>query len=148
MNKKTNKAGIDLLKRFEGFSSAAYKCPAGIPTIGFGFTKGVKMGDSITPENAEIRLKAELLEYERCVNETVFRDLTDNQFAALVCLCYNIGCRNFKDSSLVKNLNLGMNLFDCSIGFLKWNKIRVNGNLVESNGLKNRRTAERELFLK
>jgi len=82
-----------LLKKLEGFSSVAYKDVVGIWTIGFGFIKDVKQGDTITAEEAEKRLKLELIPFEQCINENVHRDLTENQFSALVCFAYNIGAK-------------------------------------------------------
>lgn len=148
MNKRINQEGLALLKKFEGFSSVAYKDVAGIWTIGYGFIKGVKAGDTITKEDAEKRLKVELISFEACINNNVFRDLTDNEFSALVCLAYNIGCKNFIGSTLCDMLNKQVNGFDCSLQFLKWNKARINGELKEVRGLTNRREMERELFLK
>lgn len=144
MPQKINKEGIDLIKKWEGFCNYAYKDIKGIPTIGFGFTEGIKMGDTISKEDAELRLKNELIHFEKCINELTHRDLTDNQFSALVCLTYNIGCRAYEDSTLLKLLNKGASDKECSLQFLRWNK--ANGKEVQ--GLTNRREQEKELFLK
>jgi len=143
MNKRINQAGIDLIKRFEGFSSHAYKDPVGIPTIGYGFTKGVQMGDSITEEQAEARLKVELISREKVINEMVHADINDNQFSALVCLVYNIGAGAFIGSTLLKYLNSGAGKMACANEFLRWDKAK--GKTLR--GLSRRREAERELFL-
>jgi lysozyme len=140
---KTNQAGIELIKKFEGFSSHAYKCPANILTIGYGFTKGVKEDDCITKEDAEKRLKLELMHFEKCVTEFVHRDLTSNQFSALVCFVYNIGEGNFKASTMLKLLNSGAKPETVANEFSRW--IHAGGKVL--NGLIARRKAEAELFL-
>ncbi len=144
---KFSKGGIDLLKRLEGFSNCAYKCSAGRYTIGFGFTKGVCQGDMITKEDAEKRLKLTLIGFEQCINEFVHRDLTQNQFDALVLFVYNVGIGAFKGSTLLKLLNVGASPIECAQQFLKWDKITVDGEKKVSTGLANRRKAEKELFL-
>jgi lysozyme len=140
---RTNQAGVDLIKKFEGFSSHTYKCPAGILTIGYGFTDNVKEGDCITKEQAEKRLRLELIKYEKCVTENVYRDLTENQFSALVSLSYNIGCKAFTGSTLCRLLNQQADVEVCAKQFLRWN---IGGGKVLL-GLTKRRQAEMELFL-
>jgi hypothetical protein len=83
--------GIALIKEFEGCLEKrddgrihAYRCTAGIPTIGWGCTKGVKIGDSITVEEAEDRLRHELSYFEIRVAQLVMVKLTQYQFDALV----------------------------------------------------------------
>ena len=148
MNRRINQAGLDLLKQFEGFSSDAYKDVAGIWTIGYGFTNGVKPGDKITKEGAELRLRIELMEYENAISQYVQRDLTDNQFSSCVVLAYNIGAKAFHGSTLCRLLNTHTPIKDCAKWFLPWNKATINGKLTEVRGLTNRRQAEMELFLK
>ena len=64
---RTSSAGIQLLKQLEGCKLVAYQCSAGVWTIGYGFTKGVKKGDTMTQQQADARLLAELVEYEDAV---------------------------------------------------------------------------------
>ena len=140
-----NQAGIDLLKRFEGFCPAAYPDPAtgGEPyTIGYGFTVGVELGDTITREDAEIRLKFEVAAFESGVSKLVTRTPTPNQLAALVCLAYNIGLGNFEHSTTLRRHN-GGELVGAANAFLLWNK--AAGRVMQ--GLINRREAERSLYL-
>jgi lysozyme len=144
MKTKLSKQGLEMLKKFEGFSSHAYKCPAGVITIGYGFTKGVKLGDKITLSEAEKRLKLEVIPFEKCVVENCYRDINQSQFDALVLLAYNIGASAFKKSTLLKMLNdEKSDIAEISKQFLRWNK--AGGK--ELAGLSNRRIAERELFL-
>lgn len=143
VNLRTNEAGIELIKEFEGFEAKAYKCPGDKWTIGYGFTEGVKQGDKIALEQANLRLKLELVKYEQCIKESVYRELTDNEFSALVCFIYNIGCEAFKNSTMLKYLNAGMAKSVIAQEFLRWDK--VNGKIFP--GLKRRRNAEAKLFL-
>ena len=139
-----NQAGIDLLKRFEGFCPAAYPDPATGDkpyTIGYGFTAGVELGDTITPKDAEIRLKFEVAAFESGVLR-VSRPPTPNQLAAMVCLAYNIGLGNFEHSTTLRRHNSG-ELVGAANAFLLWNK--AAGHVMQ--GLINRREAERALYL-
>lgn len=140
-----NQAGIDLLKAFEGFRSEAYPDPAtgGDPwTIGYGFTKGVQPGDTITQDEAEARLKVEMAEFEGGVMGLCTRLPTPNQLAAMCCLAYNIGLGNFKGSTVLRRHNAG-ETFAAAGAFLLWNK----GAGKVMAGLTRRREAERSLYL-
>lgn len=92
---KTSQKGIDLIKKFEGCRLAAYKCPAGVWTIGYGHTKNVNKGQIITQEKAEELLKDDLIQYELGVMkyDTVYH-WNQNQFDALVSFAYNVGSIN------------------------------------------------------
>ena len=133
---KTSQKGIDLIKKFEGCVLKAYKCPAGVWTIGYGHTSGVKEGQKITKTKAEELLKEDLKEFEGYVNNLKLT-LNQNQFDALVSFTYNCGPGNLK--KLVKNRTLqqiadALPLYNKSAG-------------VVLNGLVRRRKEERELFL-
>ena len=134
--------GIDLIKKFEGCSLTAYKCPAGVNTIGYGHTKGVKLGDVITQEQAEQFLKDDLKVFESTVNLYVLPncDLTQNEFDALVSLCYNIGGTNFKNSTLLKKL-VAHDKEGAANEFDKW--VLSKGKKLQ--GLVNRRKAEKKM---
>jgi lysozyme len=140
---RINQAGLDLIKRFEGFKSQAYICPAGVPTIGYGSTLGVRMGDRITLPAAEELLQRDLVRFERAVNDAVKVPLSSNQFSALVSFAFNVGIRALQQSTLLKLLNQG-NYQGAADQLLAWNK--GGGRVLQ--GLVNRRQAERALFLK
>lgn len=91
MGLKTGDAGINLIKEFEGCRLEAYKCPAGIWTIGYGHTAGVKPGDKITQAQADAYLAADLEKYEAKVNKYDTYHWSQNEFDALVSFTYNIG---------------------------------------------------------
>lgn len=137
-----NREALELLKTLEGFSSHAYRDGGGVPTIGFGFIAGVKPGDTITREDAEIRLLKELKQFEECVTECIKVPVTSNQFSALVLLAYNIGCEAFRHSTLLKMLNEKAPSDMVALQFMRW--IYDNGKVVK--GLKNRREKEMALF--
>jgi len=138
---KTSQRGLDLIKKFEGCRLTAYKCPAGVWTIGYGHTNGVKKGQKITQKQAELFLREDIKKFENGVKKYVSVPLTQNQFDALVSFCYNCGLGAFKDSTLRKKLN-AKDYAGAAKELLRWNK--SNGVVLE--GLKRRRNAEKVLF--
>ena len=140
--------GFNLLAELEGVVLNPYKDSVGIPTIGIGSTyyedgTKVKMTDkAITKERAIQLAKNVVKSFEARVNKSILLPMTQNQFDAMVLLCYNIGESSFARSSVVRNFNAG-NLQKAADSFLLWNKA---GGKV-SKGLVNRRKKERELFL-
>ena len=104
---KTSQAGIDLIKEFEGFRCDAYLCPAGVWTIGYGHTVGVKPGDYVSRERGEEMLREDLRYYEDAVNDLVTVSLSQNEFDALVSFTYNLGVGALGESTLRKRLNTG-----------------------------------------
>ena len=138
---KTSQNGINLIKQFEGCALKAYKCPAGVWTIGFGHTNGVKEGDIITSETAEAFLKQDLKSAEYCINTECQRDLNQNQFDALASFIFNIGSFAFRHSTLLRQLKYG-NFQKAAEQFDKW----IYANHQVMPGLVRRRKAERLLF--
>ena len=135
---KTSKNGIDLIKRFEGCVLSAYKCPAGVWTIGYGHTSGVKQGQTITQEEANSYLRHDLERYENFVKWNVKHTLNQHQFDALVSFTYNCGIANLK--TLVRNRNVEQ----IGKAILLYNKAR--GKVL--TGLVRRRQAEHDLYFK
>lgn len=133
--------GLDLIKSFEGLRLSAYRCPADIPTIGYGTTAGVKMGDTITKERAEDLLRADVKRFEDQVLRLVKVPLTQGQFDALVSFTYNLGAANLGNSTLLRLLNAG-DYKGAAAQFDRWTK--AGGK--ELPGLVKRRAAERALF--
>ena len=138
---ETSKTGLDLIKHFEGCELYAYKCPAGVWTIGYGHTKGVEPGMQITDEDAHNMLVEELVEYESYINKLVTVGLNQNQFDAMVSWVYNLGSANLQASTLLKVLNAGQ-YGEVPAQMLRWNK--AGGKVLE--GLTRRRQAEADLF--
>ncbi len=139
---KITNEGINLIKKFEGLRLEAYLCPAGVWTIGYGHTKGVKEGDKITQEEAEMFLKSDLRTFEIGVECLIKKQLTDNQFSSLVSFAYNLGLANLKSSTLLKKVNSNSNDRTIVDEFIKW--IYAGGKQLE--GLKRRRQAEAYLY--
>ena len=139
---RTGNKGIELIKHFEGCELEAYKCPAGVWTIGYGHIKGVHEGMKITEMQAEEMLKSELHEYEGYINDYVTVPLNQNQFDAMVSWVYNLGGGNLRSSTLLKVLNAG-DYDGVPAQMLRWNK--AGGKVLE--GLTRRRQAEADLFV-
>ena len=83
--------GIELIKRFEGCRLSAYRCPAGVWTIGYGHTLNVKPGDKITQDQADEYLRADLKKFENHVSSYNKYGWTQPEFDALVSFAFNIG---------------------------------------------------------
>lgn len=141
---KIGEAGISLIKSYETLQLVAYlPTPDDVPTIGYGHTKGVRLGTECTEEQADSWLLEDLADAERCVNRKIQGIvITQNQFDALVSFTFNVGCRAFSDSTLLKRLLDGDDL-GCYDQFQKWNK---QGNKTLA-GLTRRRQEEAALFL-
>ena len=138
--------GFDLIKKFEGCELEAYKCAAGVWTIGYGHTKDVQEGDTWGEEKAEFMLWRELEdEYEHYVNSLVTVPMNQCQFDALVSWVYNLGPANLKVSTLLKKLNAG-DYEDVPNQIKRWNKATVNGERKVLAGLTRRREAEALMF--
>jgi lysozyme len=138
---RTSRKGIELIKAHEGLRLDAYLCPAGVPTIGYGHTHGVKMGDRITEEQAEKFLIGDLIVAETEVNRYGL-NINQNQFDALVSFVYNIGAGNFRSSTLLKRLKANPNDPDIANQFKRW----VHGGGKVLPGLVRRRDEEAKLY--
>lgn len=145
IKKRISEKGLEIIRHFEGCSLIAYLCPAGVWTIGWGRTKGVKQGDVITQKQADLNLIIDVQEYEAAVIELVTVYLKQCQFDALTSFVYNIGRGNFYRSTMLKLLNKG-EMAEAAAHFVKWNKASVNNKYVALPGLTKRRLAEASLF--
>ena len=131
------------LKRLEGFRAKAYiPVPGDKITIGYGFTHGVKMGDVMTRAEADARLIEELRPYETVVWQGCTNEPNQNEFDAMVLLCFNIGPGGFKRSTVLKAHNRGDHQA-AARAFGLWNK---SGGKVYA-GLTKRRAEEAALYL-
>ena len=115
-------------------------------TIGWGHTQGVRQGDEISREQAQMFFEDDVAWAVAAVNREVKVGLTQNQFDALVSFVFNVGEANFKRSTLLKKLNRA-DYDEAAQEFPKWNKQRQNGKLVVLRGLVRRRAEEMEYFL-
>ena len=139
---KTSDKGIDFIKGFEELRLEAYLDGGGVPTIGWGHTKGVKLGQTITLEQAEKFIREDLQEAELCVERQVPYGLAPHQFDALVSLVFNIGVTAFTKSTLLKKLDQN-DIQGAADQFERW--CFDNGKKVK--GLLRRRLAEKQIFL-
>lgn len=139
MAMKTSSKGVSLIKSFEGCRLKSYKCPAGVWTIGYGHTAGIKKGDIITQEQADEYLRNDLVTYENAVMKyNNIYDFNQNQFDALVSFTYNCGAGNLKNLTQSGKRTLAQ----ISERIPLYNKA---GGVV-LRGLQRRRAAEKELF--
>jgi len=143
---KISQRGIDLIRRYEGCKLDAYLCQAGVPTIGYGHTKDVKLGDTINLGEAQDLLRDDLQGFEKGVSRIVAVKLEQCQYDALVSFSFNLGLGSLKSSTLLKKLNKG-SYMGAAREFPRWNKVRVGGKLIVSRGLVNRRKSEQDCFL-
>jgi lysozyme len=146
---KVNAEGYALLKKFEGCVLKAYKCPAGVWTIGFGNTfyedgMKVKEGDVITQQRADELAKYIVEQFATSIRAMIKQPLNENQFSACVSLAYNIGTGGFKKSSVLRKLNVNPTDPTIADSFRLWNK----GGGVVLKGLVRRREAEIALYFK
>ncbi len=145
---RLSKAGVALLKMLEGFSSMPYRDGPGHLTIGYGhMLKPHEVGvlNHVTEEQGHDLLVEDVEHVEKVLGELVTRDLTQNQWDALVIFGYNINLEKFEGSSTLNMINEG-DLDEVPAWLKKWNKITVNGKKVVSPGLNRRRGAEVQVW--
>ena len=136
---KTSQNGINLIKQFEGCRLTAYKCAAGVWTIGYGHTAGVKAGQRITQVQAESFLKDDLAKFEKNVEKYDSKyHWNQNQLDALVSFAFNIGSIDQLTANGTRSIQT------ISEKMLQYNK--AAGKTL--SGLTKRRKAEQALFLK
>ena len=133
--------GLELIKFYEGLELEAYKCAAGVLTIGYGWTHDVKEGDTITEERAEELLREGIVQYENAVDDLVDVPLEQHQFDALVSWVYNLGRANLASSTLLKKVN-AQEYAEVPEQIKRWNK--AGGKVLE--GLTKRRESEAKLW--
>lgn len=136
-------ATVAVVGAYEGLRTTAYRDVVGIPTVCFGETRGIDLGDQYTVAECKTMLGDRLIEFsvevDRCLNEEM---IPDKSYTAMVSLAYNIGSRAFCRSSVVKRANAG-DLRSACEAFLMWN--RAGGRVIR--GLVLRRREERKMCL-
>lgn len=137
---KTSQRGINLIKGFEGLRLTAYKCPAGVYTIGYGHTRGVKRGMKITEEEASAFLTADLRNSEKAVEryDSVYH-WNQNEYDALVSFTFNCGTANLR--ALLRNGCRNRSQIATTLPLYR----KAGGKVLK--GLERRRAAEKALFL-
>ena len=139
--KRISDIGLKKLKEFEGLRKEAYYDAAGVPTIGYGHTKGVRMGDVISEYWAEMFLKADLYDVEKQV-DSLGLDLNQPQFDALVSFAFNLGFYKLKTSTLLKTIREGGSVRAIKKEFKRW--VYAGGKKLR--GLERRREWEAKRF--
>lgn len=139
---RTSQRGLSLIKSFEGLRLQAYQDSVGVWTVGYGTTRGVSAGMSITKEQAERMLLNDVQRFEPELGKLVKVALNQNQWDALMSFVYNLGAANLASSTLLKLLNRG-DYQGAADQFSRW--VNAGGKRLE--GLVKRRAAERALFL-
>lgn len=148
--------GLNIIKEFEGYKDKAYKCPAGVWTIGWGTTRypnglAVRKGDTCTPQQAHTWLAFEVGEDCARLNkiiEEISLELSQNQFDALCSFFYNLGIGKVERGTTMGNAIHSKQISAIADAFLVYNKISgLFGIKKVSKGLDRRRKLERELFL-
>ena len=145
-----NQEGIALIKRYEGLRLEAYLDIAGVPTIGYGHVRDVKLGQRLRDEaHADELLAEDILDAEAGVNRKIDTELTDNEFSALVSMVFNLGAETALggNSSIPSKVRNG-DKAGAAATIKKYVYATVNGKKVKVQGLINRRTDEAALFLK
>ena len=137
---KTSQRGIKLIKQFEGVRLTAYKCPAGVYTIGYGHTRGVTRGMKITEEEASAFLAADLRNSEKAVEryDSIYH-WNQNEFDALVSFTFNGGATNLR--ALLRNGRRNRSQIAETLPLYR----KAGGKILK--GLERRRAAEKALFL-
>lgn len=139
------KEGIELIKSFEGCRLEAYKCQAGVWTIGYGHTQGVYEGKKITEEEAERLLASDLAKFEMAVRNILgasANGMRENKIDALVSLAFNVGLKAFQNSTLCRLVKADSEDKAIAKEFAKW----VYAGGVKSKGLIRRRKAEADMY--
>lgn len=141
-NKRIGQAGLALIKQYEGCRLAAYRCAAGVWTIGYGHTAGVHSGMTITQAQADAYLRQDIAKFEGYVNNPAYvpitANLNQNQFDALVSFAFNLGAGN------LRKLCKGRTAAQIAQAMTQYCK--ANGKVLA--GLRRRRAAEQALFNK
>ena len=137
---KASDEQIKKIKEFEGFSNTAYTCAGGVVTIGYGHTKGVRINDRCTGNEAERWLREDLAPIETYLNTIP----TQGKYDALCSFIFNLGMGNFKSSTLLKKIKAGAPTEDIQAEFKRWvyAKKKVLKGLVKRREWEARRWAQ------
>lgn len=143
--RRINQLGWAIVKRYEGMSRHAYRCPAGYLTIGYGHRvkPGEQFNEPLTNEAIDHLLETDLIEVCRAVQRLIKVPVRDNQFSALVSFTFNLGSGCLQRSVLRARLNRG-EYKEAGQAFMLY--VRASGRVLK--GLLNRRHDEMMLFMR
>jgi lysozyme len=139
---------VEMMARKENCLLTSYLCPAGVWTIGWGETEGVTKGMTWTPDQADARLRQQVIRFTAAVRGMCTVYTSAHELSALVVLAYNIGLRALRGSSVLRLHNQG-DRAGAARAFALWNKARNprTGKLEVLNGLVRRRAQEAAIYL-
>lgn len=141
---KTSDKGIAMIKSFETLELTAYRCPAGVLTIGYGHTGNVHEGQRCTEADAERWLREDVAKAERAVDAmSPARPLRQNEYDALVSFAFNVGVTAFKDSTLYRKVLANPDNPTIKDEFERW--VYAKGQMLD--GLVSRRNTEADMYL-
>ncbi|MFC7290108.1 lysozyme [Hirschia litorea] len=143
---RISRAGLALIKSFEGYRERATRLPDGRWVIGHGHVKSAREGVRVSPEDAEALLVYDLKPIEQAFEDLLFSPLNQNQHDALVSFVFNISLGLFRDSDVLHRLNTGDHL-GAANALEAWRKARINGQVCVVDALVRRRAIEKALFL-
>jgi lysozyme len=143
---RVSRAGLELIKAFEGYRPSAARLAGGGWTVGYGHTKSARAGAEVSLDDAEALLIYDLIEVSAAIDALVFAPLTQNQFDALASFAFNIGLSSFRASAVLRLVNEGAMLQAASALEL-WRKADFEGERIVVDALVRRRAAEKTLFL-
>jgi lysozyme len=143
MTRRLGPAGADLIKSYEGLKTEAYRPTENdVPTLGYGHTRGVKMGDTCTIAQAEAWFREDVAGAEKAVN-ALGVPMSQGQFDALVSFAFNVGAGSLGEGTTVGNAMRERRWFNAWIGLALWTK-QAGKDL---RGLARRRAQEMALFM-
>jgi len=138
---KASEKAYSLIRQSEGLRLTAYRCPAGVWTVGYGHTSGVTEGMTVSVEQAEEFLRQDIDAAESIINAECL-DLRQCQFDALVSFVFNVGGGNFRKSTLLMKIRVNPDDNSIMDEFLRW--VYAKGKVLP--GLQKRRLAEMKLY--
>jgi lysozyme len=143
---KVSRAGLELIKSFEGYRRSAAQLADGRWTIGYGHTKTARQGAEVSEQDAEALLFYDLIAVAAAVNDLTFTPMTQNQFDALASFAFNVGVEPFRKSAVLRRVNEG-SMLQAAWALEMWRKADFEGEQIVVDALVRRRAAEKALFL-
>lgn len=140
---KISSEGLEFIREFEKLRLEAYRDSGGVWTVGYGHTGAdVTEGLKIDATVAEALFRGDVGDAERCINAVVKVALSQSEYDALCSFIFNIGVKAFRDSTMLRRLNVE-DYGGAALQFKRW----CFDNGVKVAGLEKRRAAEQKLFM-
>jgi lysozyme len=143
---QVSRAGIELIKRFEGYRARAARLPDGRHVIGYGHTRSARSGAEVSQADAEALLRYDLREVEAALEDLVFTPLNRNQTDALAAFAFSVGLDAFRRSNVLRRINEG-DYLGAAAALESWRRAEFEGEPLVVDALIRRRAAEKILFL-